>query len=126
MSLRTPRTVDATVRRVCRDICDASPPVLVPVCPADGAVADDCFLNVRRCVEQAGGQEVVGWLVMLWPRVLAEAVHHAVWRAPEGALVDVTPQPSSLGDRGLFVEDPPNGTLTSSAACRRARSPRRS
>ena len=41
-----------------------------------------------------------------WPGRYFEAEHHAVWRTPQGALVDVTPQTGNP-PRILFLPDPP-------------------
>jgi hypothetical protein len=56
-----------------------------------------CFDNVRRKVEGAGGSALFGWM-FLYRRVVELsgpgyliAVNHAVWRAPDGELIDVTP-----------------------------------
>jgi hypothetical protein len=49
-----------------------------------------CYSNVRTVVAAKGGKAVLGWLLTWWPERFAEALHHAVWLNPEGALVDVT------------------------------------
>jgi hypothetical protein len=56
-----------------------------------------CFENAARKVERDGGKVQFGW--MFQHRLVADipgpgyliAIHHAVWRAPDGQLIDVTP-----------------------------------
>ena len=77
-----------------------------------------CFENVWRKVQQDGGWVRFGWI--FHHRVVANipgpgyliAVHHAVWHAPEGHLIDVTPfysepkhHPISPGRDVLFLGD---------------------
>lgn len=70
--------------------------------PQSWAQPTRCFENARRQAEQQGGHALFGW--MFYYRVVVGisrsgyliAVHHAVWHAPTGQLVDVTP----------FHEDP--------------------
>lgn len=62
-----------------------------------------CHGNVVHRVREAGGERVNGW--MIWDHgVFAEAEFHAVWRNPDGVLVDITPR--QHGEEFiLFVED---------------------
>jgi hypothetical protein len=77
-----------------------------------------CFENAARKVQEADGQVQFGW--MFHHRYVADipgsdyliAVHHAVWHAPDGDLIDVTPfhsdskhHPISLGGDVLFLVD---------------------
>jgi hypothetical protein len=77
-----------------------------------------CFENVKRKMQQDGGRARFGW--MFHYRVVADipgpgyliAVHHAVWHAPNGHLIDITPfhpeprhHPLSPGGDVLFLVD---------------------
>jgi hypothetical protein len=77
-----------------------------------------CFENVGRKVEQDGGRGQSGWMFQY--KYLADdvglgyllAIHHAVWHAPSGELIDVTPfhsdpkhHPICPGDGVLFLVD---------------------
>ncbi len=77
-----------------------------------------CFDNATRQTKQHGGRALFGW--MFHYRVVADiagpgyiiAVHHAVWHAPTGQLVDVTPfhanpkhWPITQGGDVLFLID---------------------
>jgi hypothetical protein len=52
-----------------------------------------------------GGEIEYGWAIWEWPTVLIEAEFHAIWRAPDGRPVDVTPR---VDDERIiaFVPDP--------------------
>ncbi len=67
-------------------------PQFVDIHPASQAVYENCFTNVDAVVEQQGGERIDGWLIWEWRGILLEAIFHAVWRDPEGSLIDVTPQ----------------------------------
>ena len=54
-----------------------------------------CYWNVDRLVRNFGGSMVVGWQHVWWPGRLAVSVHHAIWRKPDGSLVDVTQKEQS-------------------------------
>ncbi len=77
-----------------------------------------CFENVKRKVQQDAGRARFGWMFhyrvvadIPWPGYLI-AVHHAVWHAPNGYLIDITPfhpepkhSPLSSGGDVLFLVD---------------------
>ena len=86
--------------------------------PQSWAQPTRCFENATRQAEQQGGRALFGW--MFHYRVVADiagpgyliAVHHAVWHAPTGQLVDVTPfhadpkhHPIAPGGDVLFLVD---------------------
>jgi hypothetical protein len=58
-----------------------------------------CFENVAQKVHEAGGQTMFGWT--FHHRFVQDIpgsgylflTHHAVWHAPDGRLIDVTPYP---------------------------------
>lgn len=86
--------------------------------PEPWAEATNCFRNAERKVREAGGRVQYGWT---FHHRLAEKLpglplylyvtHHAVWHAPDGRLIDVTPYPDdrhkpySSGDSPLFLLD---------------------
>jgi hypothetical protein len=65
--------------------------------PEPAAQPTSCFENVRRKVEQASGRMQFGWMFNY--REVVEipgpgyliAIHHTVWSAPDGTLIDLTP-----------------------------------
>jgi len=54
-----------------------------------------CYWNVDRLVRNFGGSMVVGWQHIWWPDRLAVSTHHAIWRKPDGSLLDVTQKEQS-------------------------------
>lgn len=85
--------------------------------PETWAGAARCFENVARKVVQRGGRIQFGWTFHhRYVELISGAgylfvTHHAVWHAPYGPLVDVTPYPNGkhrpLGPSGsiLFLVD---------------------
>ncbi len=54
------------------------------------APAGGCYGNVYMVVQQRGGAAQDGWVLCWWKGHLVEALHHAVWKTPNGDLIDVT------------------------------------
>jgi hypothetical protein len=59
--------------------------------------------NVARYAAQFGGSTVLGWRIWERPRVNLRAEFYAVWKAPNGEFLDVSPTPES---QTLFLPDP--------------------
>lgn len=78
-------------------------PVSISVVPEDGTAPNECFDNVAAKILRDGGERIVGWQLWQHPFML-EAEYHAVWRSPEGSIVDITPK-NIRTDHILFVED---------------------
>lgn len=78
-------------------------PVVVPIRVESYSIKDNCFYNVIDKVNNDNGQIVYGWKLhkLIF---LEEAERHAVWKSPNGELVDVTPD-EVYNDRILFLED---------------------
>jgi hypothetical protein len=86
----TPALIDRDVLEFCSIINPDSNPVYVKVSPREFARLSDCFYNVRKAIESFGGKFAYGWMIWLWPNVLIEAEHHALWETSGGRLVDIT------------------------------------
>lgn len=104
MILGPPSQIDDATRAFCATISTETP-LYVPVQPAPHARVAYCFDNSVAQALEHGGSAAYGWAIWHWPGRWFEAEHHAVWRQPSGALLDVTPQ---AGDppRILFLPDP--------------------
>ena len=69
----------------------------VPYLPETWAKPMECFLNTRRKVEINNGKIQFGWMFQsrqvesMPEQYYLIAVHHAVWYAPDGHLIDITP-----------------------------------
>ena len=105
MLTRTPKTLSPQILALAHRLVSGGAPVFVPVRPRANAEINECFGNVAAQVREAGGEIQHGWALWEWPGVMLEAEFHAVWRTPEGGLVDVTARADSQTDI-LFVADP--------------------
>jgi hypothetical protein len=90
---------------MCRKIGGLDEPVFVDVSPRADSGGDDCFMCVRRHVDEHGGSIQHGWTIWEWPGISAEGEFHAVWRKPDGQLLDVT-QKKDRESRIVFAPDP--------------------
>lgn len=86
-------------------VAPGSAPRWVDCRPVAGEPRQECFAIVPEQVAAHGGAQLVGWALWEWPHVLIEAEFHAVWQAPGGELLDLTPHFLRV-DRVLFVPDP--------------------
>ena len=84
-------------------VADASP-LYVPSLPAEGAPYNECFPLVESHVAKYGGSVVFGWAIWERPKVILEAEFHAIWRAHDGGVADISPRQFSI-PRILFAED---------------------
>jgi len=102
------RIIGPAIRSLSRELVHGSKPVFVELRPVPGAAVKDCFRVVADKVVLDGGEIVCGWRFWEMPAVFVEAEFHAVWRRPEGDLLDITPLPNEIGsyERVLFVPDP--------------------
>lgn len=64
-----------------------------------------CWRGVDRKVSCSGGSRVCGWTIWEMPDTYLTAEFHAVWRAPEGNLLDITPKPD--GERRIVFAPHP-------------------
>lgn len=80
-------------------------PVFLRVQPRAGAKANGCVEAVNAAINDFGGQIVYGW--QIWQtEIITEAEFHAVWRATDGTVLDVTPKAIPGIGHILFAEDP--------------------
>lgn len=78
---------------------------------------ENCYWNVMLSVERYGGEILLGWMIKQWPGVYLAAEHHAVWRRPDGNIVDITQRfptiqhPTTFAidsDQSIDLQSPPN------------------
>jgi hypothetical protein len=103
--MRPPKIIKPAAVSFCRSIVREPEPIYVPVRPLNGAPANECFSIVPQHIAAHGGDQVIGWTIWEWPRVLIEAEFHCVWRQANGMLLDITPKPFPM-PRILFLSDP--------------------
>jgi hypothetical protein len=101
----TPSGINKHVRILRDKIASPVEPVFVRVQTRSDARSAECFETTAKHVAEFGGSSVFGWQVWEWPGILIEGEFHAVWRSPDGEMLDV-----SRKDEGenltLFIPDP--------------------
>lgn len=100
----TPLKITPLLRVLCNDLNSESPPLWVNVIPESWALENECFPNVRRKVEIAGGSAVNGWVIWQWANMLITAEAHSIWKSDSGDLIDITPH-NDKEQTILFVPD---------------------
>lgn len=90
-NVRAPRAITPEVRFFCKAIDPSEEPLFVRCDTSPSAVPQHCFDNVAATVAARGGDSQHGWKIREWPGVYLEAEFHAVWRRPDGTLIDVSP-----------------------------------
>jgi hypothetical protein len=98
-----PEKTDRKVQVILRKIGSQHEPIYVPVYPERYAQVNECTTAVEKKVKIDGGEIVYGWQIWQTP-LICEAEFHAVWRSPQGELIDITPK-QSIVDNILFVPD---------------------
>lgn len=64
-----------------------------------------CYWNADDFVLKNGGTVMHGWMIMLWPKVYAMAMHHAVVKTVDGEILDITATPFDSGGHTTFIHD---------------------
>ncbi len=85
----TPRDITPEIQELCQTISEYEP-VFVPVIADSKSLINECFYNVDAYIAEHGGQRVIGRSIWQRANVMIEAVAHAVWKSPDGELIDVT------------------------------------
>jgi hypothetical protein len=104
-STTTPRGITADVRQLCKHIGFESQPIFIQVQTRHDAESGECFAATTKQVSEFGGSCVYGWLIWEWPGILIEAEFHAVWKKPDGELIDVA-RKDERESVVLFLPDP--------------------
>lgn len=101
----TPKAIDEPVLDFVREyVAVDGCPLFVPVNPSEDALELDCFSNVERQIERAGGGRRHGWAIWVHGKSMIEAEFHTVWVSPDGRLIDITPH--DVEHRIAFVSEP--------------------
>ena len=101
----TPPAITPEIEALCAELAPGSVPTFVPHKAIPSTAEMNCFIDVAARVKAEGGSSVLGWAVWEWPGRLLEAELHAVWRAPNGDCVDITPRQKAISSV-LFLPDP--------------------
>lgn len=88
----TPAEISPKLASLCEQIVPGVTPLYVDVEPLQGAPANECFALVDAYVDRHGGERLLGWSLWEMPGLFVEAEFHAIWRSPNGSLVDIAPK----------------------------------
>jgi hypothetical protein len=100
----TPKSITPDVLALCRDLVQVGTPVYLPVQVEPYAEENECFAAVLKKVKVDGGSIQHGWTIWQFGDWMVEGEFHAVWRSPQGDLLDISPKPA--GEKSiLFLPD---------------------
>ena len=108
------------IQNALQDFCttiSSGSPIAVRHEPETWARTGYCFANVKRKIEECGGEGQFGWQFMQMPVGTSPgvliAVHHEVWKSPEGDLIDITPcvKRTLRSETGVFFLPDDTATL---------------
>lgn len=102
--MKVARIREPHVRRFVQRVVPGGRVGFVQYEPLASAPEKECFRIVPEQVARVGGEQVVGWALWEWRKVMLIAEFHAVWRDLDGHLVDLTPRPIEL-HKIAFVPD---------------------
>lgn len=98
----TPPQITPEILKLCSAVNPGQIPIFIPVLPDQYSQIDHCFFNVKDKCEREGGIIEYGWAIWEWPAVLIEAEFHAVWKKPDGNLIDISKR---VEGQILFLKD---------------------
>jgi len=99
----TPDTINKNVKQILKVLKAEFDPEFVEFKTEPNYIELDCFINVKKKVEQDGGKILYGWTI--WEhKYFIEAEFHAVWENDDEDLIDITPK-SNHATIILFVPD---------------------
>lgn len=101
----TPSLITEQILHLCEMVVPGGVPYYVDVDPWPYSKPNNCFQNVSNCIQQYGGTRVLGRAIWQFANILVEAEAHAIWKAPDGQVLDISPH--SYGEKKiLFLLDP--------------------
>jgi len=103
--LTTPAAIDDRVRRFCERLSPSNAPLFLKPNPQLWSRRQYCNKNVEKMVNMYGGKAQLGYRIWYVPSLYVEAERHAVWKKPDGTLVDISYYPDGE-DAILFLPAP--------------------
>lgn len=100
----TPPKISPKILELAKEVSPMEKLQYIPLAPLSWCQELDCFGNVDEQVRKSGGSVQLGWQIWEFKNVLIEAEFHAVWKSPEGKLIDITPKPYAFKTI-LFIPD---------------------
>jgi hypothetical protein len=101
----TPKHISERVLKLCKAVVPDQQPVFVQAKPEAYSLPEECHENVAKKISRDGGTVQYGWAIWEVPPWQIFAEFHAIWRSPQGLLLDLSP-PLHGGSIVLFLPDP--------------------
>ena len=89
----TPCSENNSVKALLNKMNASSQPIYVRSIPNQINIENECFPLVDEYISNHGGERILGWAIWELPGLFIEAEFHAVWKAPAGELIDLSPRP---------------------------------
>lgn len=105
ISVNTPQSVTAAINALCSELVVAPSPLYLSLHAEKYAQHGDCYGAVSEKMRRDGGTTQYGWIIWQTDELMIEAEFHAVWKSPEGNLLDITPKVDGESTV-LFLPDP--------------------
>ncbi len=104
--MRPPKLIKPYIVSFSRQVIGAvdAMPFYIPCTPLHNFPHNECFSLVESYVALHGGNMVLGWAIWEYPKAFIEAEFHAVWCAPDGSYLDISPR-NHVVPRVLFIPD---------------------
>lgn len=103
---------DPYLSKIAYQINRNSAPIVVPVIE-EPMPFGNCYWNVDAMVQKNGGSMVLGWDVSLWTNSHLAAVHHAIYKDPDGKFYDLSERMSGSSSMRETVFIPDNNITIS-------------
>ncbi|MBJ8452933.1 hypothetical protein I6M90_13900 [Acinetobacter bereziniae] len=100
----TPFLESNSVKALLKHMKKSGNPIYVKSKPNQNTIQNECFPMVDEYISLNGGERVLGWTLWELPGLFIEAEFHAVWKSPEGELIDLNPRPLKT-ENILFLQD---------------------
>ena len=100
----TATPITKKILKLAKQIDATTVPAYVIAKLGDDCLPDCCFKNVSKMVKRHGGSAQHGWKMREQPAAFVEGEFCAVWRRPDGVLIDVTPR-ADHPKKILFLPD---------------------
>jgi hypothetical protein len=99
----TPKQITQEIRDLIKKLNIEGDPSYIQIKVDNGSKFKDCFKNVNDKIDKEQGTKILGWQIWELPFMI-EAEFHAIWKSPNGQLIDITPKPINE-ELILFIED---------------------
>ncbi|MFT5622257.1 MAG: hypothetical protein ACI9FZ_000177 [Bacteroidia bacterium] len=104
-ALTTPKRITENLKSFASELVQDQEPSFLAVTPKPWSRMNCCDLNVRKIIQDEGGEEILGYKIWGIDDVYFEAIPHVVWKKTDGEIVDITFNPD--GEMKIvFVEAP--------------------